>query len=173
PRALFVDRVLPSGLGLAQFVAGDYRPVRSWAQVPCRVSTDPGAERVTIVCAFPSTGVATVLEKRVAFAPDGRVTVSYRWDRSVGDPDDVFAAELSLFAPLEMQAEPVADVWTFPIETVAKSERGLDHTRQGESVTLRWPVQLGEATVGLFPASSLRSTSSTPGGHAPLQRQEK
>ena len=30
---------------------------------------------------------------------------------------------------------------------MAKSERGLDRTRQGESVTLRWPVELGAASV--------------------------
>ena len=55
--------------------------------------------------------------------------------------------ELSLAAALEIRTEPAAEVWTFPIETVAKSERGLDQTKQGDSITLRWPVELGSATI--------------------------
>ena len=86
------------------------------------------------------------LEKRFEFAADGTLRVSYRWDASIGQPDDLFAPELSLFAPLELRPEPEAEIWTFPIETVAKSERGLDRTRQGDSVTLRWPVHLGGAS---------------------------
>jgi hypothetical protein len=40
-----------------------------------------------------------------------------------------------------------ATVWQHAIETVAKSERGLDRTLQGTSYLLRWPVQLGSAEV--------------------------
>jgi hypothetical protein len=79
--------------------------------------------------------------------------VSYRWDPGLGQPEDFFSPELSLFTPLELRPEPEAQIWSFPIETVAKSERGFDRTRQGDSVTLRWPVRLGEATVKLTPAS--------------------
>ena len=75
--------------------------------------------------------------------------VSYSWELSVGQPQDRFSTELSLFAPLSVRSEPAAEVWTFPIETVAKSERGLDRTTQGQSVTLRWPVDLGASTVEL------------------------
>src|SRR4030042_183811 len=34
PRAVFVDRVLPSGLTLEQYAGGDYRPTPSWAPPP-------------------------------------------------------------------------------------------------------------------------------------------
>ena len=54
-----------------------------------------------------------------------------------------FATELSLAGPVQLQGTPTPEEWRFEIETVAKSERGLDRTRQGESVTLRWPVELG------------------------------
>ncbi len=37
---------------------------------------------------------------------------------------------------------------------MAKSERGLDRTKQGDSVTLRWPVRLGKALVAVSPAAS-------------------
>ena len=66
-------------------------------------------------------------------------------------PGDFFAVEVSLFRPLGIVATPDADVWGHPVETIAKSERGLDRTVQGESVTLRWPVELGAASVRLTP----------------------
>jgi hypothetical protein len=88
-----------------------------------------------------------VLEKRIDFTGDGSLTLNYRWDPTIGQPEDLFAPEISLFAPLDMRCEPEAEIWTFSIETVAKSERGLDRTRQGESLTLRWPLRIGEATV--------------------------
>ena len=93
------------------------------------------------------------MEKRLGFSADGSLRVAYRWDLSVGHREDWFAPELSLYAPLELRTEPAAEIWTFPIETVAKSERGLEHTRQGDSITLRWPVRLGEAVVELEPAN--------------------
>jgi hypothetical protein len=42
-------------------------------------------------------------------------------------------------------------VWSFPIATVSKSERGLDETVQGQSLTPRWPVALGEARIEVTP----------------------
>ena len=74
------------------------------------------------------------------------------WDAAVGDPDDLFVTEISIAGPVKLGCSPAAEEWRFPIETVAKSERGLDRTRQGESVTLRWPVRLGAAEVTLEPA---------------------
>jgi alpha-amylase len=146
-RALFVDRVLPPGLELEQYASGDYWPVRAWAQSRCSFTIERSRDAIEIVCR------SEALTKQLSFSPDGRLAASYRWDPSVGQPDDLFAPELSLFAPLELRTEPAAEIWTFPIETVAKSERGLDRTRQGESVTLRWPVHVGEASVEVDPLS--------------------
>jgi hypothetical protein len=142
-----VDRVLPSDLDLEQYSSGDYWPVHSWAQSPYQFTLEQPLDGIEIV--FHSE----VLTKRLRFSSDGGLSVSYRWDTSVGQPDDLFAPELSLFAPLELRADPPADIWTFPIETVAKSERGLDRTRQGDSVTLRWPVHLGEASISIEPTN--------------------
>ncbi len=150
PRALLLDRVLPSGVTLAQYAAGNYWPGRSWTQMPFEYTLEQGRDGITIVCSFD--GEAR-LEKRIQFATDGGIAVSYRWDTSIAQSDDFFTAELSLFAPLYLQSEPAAEIWTYPIETVAKSERGLDRTRQGESVTLRWPLQLGRSTVQIIVGS--------------------
>ena len=153
-RAMFVDRVLPSALPLQSYASGDYWPVRSWAQTSCRVTIERSAGAVEIRCWVAGLdGSHEALSKRLRFEADGGLSVSYRWNPAIGHPDDYFAPELSLFASLELRAEPEPEIWTFAIETVAKSERGLDRTRQGESVTLRWPVQLGEALVELVPAT--------------------
>lgn len=152
-RALLVDRVLPGDLTLEMYAAGDYRPVHSWAGMPCRYEIRREPELIEIVCSFPGSGGEIPLEKRLGFAADGSLRVSYRWDPSLLQPDDLFATELSLFAPLDLRTQAPADIWSFSIETVAKSERGLDHTRQGDSVTLRWPARLGEAVVDLEPAN--------------------
>jgi alpha-amylase/alpha-mannosidase (GH57 family) len=151
-RALFVDRVLSGDLGLDQYAAGDYWPVRSWAQSRSRFTVESSPDAIEIRCDGDR------LSKRLRFSPDGGLTVTYAWDASAGQAGDRFATELSLFAPLEVRSEPGADLWTFPIETVAKSERGLDRTRQGESITLRWPIQLGAATVEIQPAAAVTST---------------
>jgi hypothetical protein len=42
---------------------------------------------------------------------------------------------------------PGATVWEHPIETVAKSERGLDRTLQGISYLVRWPATAGSGEV--------------------------
>ena len=141
-RALFVDRVLPSGLGLEQYASGDYWPVRSWAQYHYTATTVEAADSIEL------TFRGGDLTKQLRFSRDGSLEVSYTWG-AIGESEDRFSTELSLSAALDVRPDPEAELWTFPIETVAKSERGLDRTRQGESVTLRWAVELGAATVAL------------------------
>jgi 4-alpha-glucanotransferase len=165
PRAIFVDRVLPTGLTLEQYGAGDYRPTRSWAQSPASFTIARQHDSVEIVCSFPGSEGEKMLEKRFEFAADGMLRVGYRWDPSIGKAGDLFAPELSLFAPLDLRLEPEAEVWTFPIETVAKSERGFDRTRQGDSVTLCWPVHLGEARVEIAPIGAFLAHLLPAGGH--------
>jgi hypothetical protein len=148
-RALLVDRILPRGLGVDDYARGAYWPVISWARRRCECSLARRRGGVEIECAF-GTG-REVLGKKMRFEPDGRIVVSYSWDPAIADPDDRFAPELSLAGALELRTTPPAEEWRYTIETVAKSERGLDRTRQGESVTLRWPVHLGNARVELVP----------------------
>jgi 4-alpha-glucanotransferase len=140
-RALFVDRVLPQALGLEQYASGDYWPVRSWAQARYVASIAESSDAIEI----RFTGEA--LSKQLRFSADGALVVSYKWTAAAGEPQDWFATELSLYAALQLRSDPSSEIWTFPIETVAKSERGLDRTRQGESVTFRWPLHLGRAAI--------------------------
>lgn len=148
-RALFVDRLLPGGVTLDDFACGKFWAILSWARqrLACAVERRKGG--VEVVCTAPDGRGR--LEKRIRCEADGRMTVSWRWNPQAAEPGDLFATELSLAGPVRLACTPAADEWRFVIETVAKSERGLDRTRQGESVTLRWPVELGAAAVELQP----------------------
>jgi alpha-amylase len=148
-RALFVDRILPGGGTLAEYIRGEYWAVLSWARRRFRYTVDRRRGGVEVVCTIPD-GRAR-LEKRIWCDAGGSLGVTWRWDPAAAEPGDRFATELSLAGPVTLAPRPAAEEWRFEIETVAKSERGLDRTRQGESVTLRWPVELGEAAVELMP----------------------
>jgi 4-alpha-glucanotransferase len=144
-RALFVDRVLPAGLKLDAYICGEYEPITSWAGVPMDV--DVRTEHGAVDVALRARG----LEKRLRFDPHGALDVAYRWDPAVLPPDALFAPELTLAHPLELVCQPAADTWSFPVATVSKSERGLDETVQGTSLTPRWAVRVGrgEARIGI------------------------
>ena len=149
-RALFVDRVLARGVTLEEYAGGTYWALRSWARERAAVTVERRRGSVEIACVL-GEGPGR-LEKRLRFEADGRLTVGWQWDASVAEATDLFATEVSLAAPVRLECTPSADEWRYVIETVAKSERGLDRTRQGDSVTLRWPVELGAAGVVLTPA---------------------
>jgi hypothetical protein len=101
------------------------------------------AELVEVVL----TSDVLTFEKRISFFPDGRVRVSFRWDATGRDRRALFTTELSLTRGVELTSEPVAQRWAYPIETVAKSEKGFDRTLQGTGVLLRWAASAGAATV--------------------------
>jgi hypothetical protein len=145
-RALLVERILPGDLALDRYASGDYQTVVSWARTPAAhaVRRRGGALEVTLALEAGHRR----LEKVIRFERSGGIEVRYRWDPAIGTEGDRFTTELSVFGTLEPSA-PEAEVWRHAVETVAKSERGLDRTRQGESITLRWPVSLGAAGLRL------------------------
>jgi hypothetical protein len=98
---------------------------------------------VEIVC----TGSG--LTKRIRFAADASIVVTWRWDGTAFEPAASFSSECSLFRSLDLQATPGATKWIAPVETVAKSERGLDRTVQGESVTFVWNASVGNAKLAV------------------------
>jgi 4-alpha-glucanotransferase len=146
-RALLIERILPGSLGLEEFAGGGYRPVHSWARTPFHYAVQRRRGALEIACAAGEGRER--LAKLIRFGSDGELTVRYAWDPGASDPGDFFSTEISLAGALVDETTPPAEPWRFPIETVAKSERGLDRTRQGESLTLRWPVRLGEASLVL------------------------
>ncbi len=148
-RALFVDRILAADLALESYAAGRYAPLASWARAAMRYRIDSRRGAIEITLDLP----AGTPEKVIRIAEDGTLAVSWRWDvRAL--PDGRFAPEISLASAerLRVSCEPAGELWRFPIETVAKSERGLEATRQGESLTPLWPVSAGAGRVTLTPA---------------------
>ena len=138
-RALFVDRVLGADVTAARHALASYTPLESWARTAMTFEVIQEKDAVEIVC----TGNG--LTKRIRFAEDASITVSWSWDPKSFDPAARFASECSFFRPLEIEAVPAAVKWVAPVETVAKSEKGLDRTVQGESVTLLWNASVGNA----------------------------
>lgn len=142
-RALFVDRVLGPEVTAAQHARASYTPLKSWARAPLDFEVIHERDAVEIVCAGDG------LVKRIRFVEDGSITVSWTWDPSAFEAGSRFASEISLFRPLELEPAPAATRWAAPIETVAKSEKGIDRTVQGESVSLLWNASLGGAILGV------------------------
>lgn len=142
-RALFVDRVLGASVTAAQHARASYEPIKSWARTAFDFTVVQEHDFVEIIC----TGDG--LEKRLRFVEDGSITVSWKWNAATVDAGARFATELSLSRSLELAAEGIAARWEAPVETVAKSEKGLDRTVQGQSVTLLWNARLGAASLGV------------------------
>jgi 4-alpha-glucanotransferase len=99
------------------------------------------------------------VEKHIRFAETGEITVSWKWETSKD-----FSTEISLFRPLDIEATPEAGRTTMLVETVAKSEKGLDRTVQGEAVTLSWKgsVRSAELRIRRYSPHSGEGTEAHP-----------
>ncbi len=141
-RALVVPRIIPAALDVEAYARAEYAPLASWADV--RFALEVSSERKVITIVGRAT-TPVPLEVKLQFTTDGLTQISYRWDSRDLDADAVFAPELSLAHPLDVQHPGTNDVWAYDIATVAKSERGLDETIQGRSLTPRWACNSGTA----------------------------
>jgi len=148
-RALFVDRVLPADLAFERYASGDYTPLASWARARMSFAVE-AADGEVLVRLQPEGGYRN-LTKEIAVGADGRVRVRYRLALEGPITEGRFAPELSFGEPLEMRLDPEVPPWRFPIETVAKSERGLEKTLQGISFTPVWPAGTAGCSIELLP----------------------
>jgi alpha-amylase len=144
-RAIFIERILPGSLDADSYMNGTYQPLASTATVRMAVAVVRGTDEVEVHLHTP-TGL---LSKRLTFFRDGGVRARFTWDASSFPADAWFTTEISLSRAHPLRTQPAAEVWEHPIETVAKSERGLDRTMQGVCYLLRWPVSSGSAQVDL------------------------
>jgi hypothetical protein len=146
-RALFVDRVLEAHLTADALAAGAYDPVASWGGMPFHHELVADGDGLTITCT-PSDGRG-LRTKRLRFSADGTLRVDYEWTPAAFPENAWFTTELGLTRELTIVSDPAAETWSYPINTVAKSERGFDETHQGLARVLRWPVRVARATVVL------------------------
>jgi hypothetical protein len=130
---------------LERYASAEYDTLASMAAVAMRVAIEAGPDSVDITLHAEDQWMT----KRIRFFPDGTVKVTFSWDASTFPHDAWFTTELSLSRPHALRTEPRAEVWEHPIETVAKSERGLDRTLQGTAYLIRWPVRAETAAVEL------------------------
>jgi hypothetical protein len=146
-RVLLVERVLPLSLRRDAYEQGAYVPIRSFAHEPFSVRTEASAGGVEIVLRAPALG------KRYRFPASGPVVIEYRWDPAAlgegGERGGWFAPELSLACPVTVRCTPDAERWEYDILTISKSERGLEATVQGRSITLRWPIDAAGGRIEL------------------------
>ena len=143
-RALFIERVLPAWVTAERYAQGDYESLASTARLPLAADVESGDDAIEVRL-HAANGL---IGKRLTFFPDGSVTAKFTWQASRFPADAWFTTEISVARPVLVEA-PGATVWEHAIETVAKSERGLDRTLQGTAYLIRWPVGLGTAEVFL------------------------
>ena len=141
-RALFIERVLPAWTTIEAYTQAEYEPLASTARLPMAAEVEFAGDTVVISL----TSRDDLFSKRLTFFPDGLVHANFSWRASEFPPDAWFTTEISVSRPVQLRTAG-ATVWEHAIETVAKSERGLDRTLQGTSYLVRWPVHLGSAEV--------------------------
>lgn len=150
PRALFVDRVVATEATREDFVAGVVPVLHSWAGEVMPFRLIAHADR----CECHLQGSA--LNKVIVVDSDGSLSCDWSWDPDAFAAGAWFTTELSSALELAIDA-PGAEQWDYPIETVAKSERGFDHTVQGTATVLRWGVATGSASVTIRAAAAARA----------------
>jgi hypothetical protein len=145
-RTLLRERVLDAATTRDDYEQARYAPATSWTATRFEWAIESLPDGIAIGLRNDSAPLGLV--KRITFSSNGALHAEYEWAASADSGNRVFTAELTLAedVPLEHDAE---EEWRFAVETVAKSERGLDRTRQGTGVLLRWPLARGKAWVKL------------------------
>jgi hypothetical protein len=145
-RGVLQERVLPADMTPLEMERSAYAPAYSWTGIAFRArhTIDAGAAHIELSAADGSPK----LLKTIHVTPDGHLSVEYEWNGSDFREGEFFSTELSFsqVAPA-VSSDAAGTIWWYPVETIAKSERGLDRTRQGMTALVRWPVALGRGTL--------------------------
>jgi glycosyl hydrolase family 57/alpha-amylase/4-alpha-glucanotransferase-like protein len=157
-RAIFVERALRASVTPVMYANAAYEPVATDARRAMSYTIRRSPDRIEIAMRLLDGS----LEKTLTFRPDGIVQVQLAWNPSPFSASDVFTTELSLDREHPVLPSAGAEVWSHPIETVAKSERGLDRTLQGVSYLVRWPATSGKGEV-VLPVNSSEVRGQKPG----------
>ncbi len=142
-RAIGVARVLAGSVTMDEYCMARFDPRASWARARCDATVEASEDRIKVRCSAPGFSVDWT------FARDGAVQAEWAWDATRFVDDDRFAAELTLRGAPRVQAPSATGLWRFPVETYAKSERGLERVLQGECVTPLFDARTGVAAVTL------------------------
>jgi 4-alpha-glucanotransferase len=143
-RALFIERVLSDEVTIAAYTRADYAPLASTARLAMEANVESDGDSIIVTLKAEDAS----LEKRLRFFPDGTIGAKFTWRPSQFPAESWFTTEISVSRPVSLKAAG-ATIWQHPIETVAKSERGLDRTLQGTSYLVRWAIAAGSGEVVL------------------------
>jgi hypothetical protein len=143
PRALFLERVLATHVGTTALAGGTAPVLWGWADRALAWDVAAGGGEVRVLLTDPTDAA---FRKTYVFSADGLQAVEFAWGPAA-EEDRCFTSEVSHRGPIAFEATPAAEVWTYPIESVAKSERGLERTLQGTATLLRWSAAAGAARV--------------------------
>ncbi|MGH7657721.1 MAG: alpha-amylase/4-alpha-glucanotransferase domain-containing protein, partial [Gemmatimonadales bacterium] len=131
PRALFVDRItMPDGLDGSPGTVDPWWAGATVAREPVVEKDEEGTLALTLTTPVDAP---VRVRKQYRFGPNGLLQVSVDWHADDAPESAVFALELSLGHPLGLTCSPGAEMVRYPITTVSMSERGFDHTVQGEA----------------------------------------
>ncbi len=144
-RRLFIERVLSGSVSQEAYAWAEYVPVMSTSTLAMSHEVTVHEQQVEIRLTSPDGRV----RKRYVFDADGSVTATFEWAVDGFASSDVFTSEMSFAREVQPVCDPAASVWSHAIETVAKSERGLERTRQGVAYLARWPIAQGRGEIAL------------------------
>ncbi len=146
PRALVRERLLGPEVNEGMYARSDYDPI--WSVSGTRLDMSVAKEASGVGVTFRSVeGGITVFEKCYHFISGGQLVAEFRWNAAALGGRGIFAPEVSYSGPMEITCSPAAPVWSSDIVTVAKSEKEIETTVQGRTVTPLWPVTVGEARI--------------------------
>ncbi|MFI5233909.1 MAG: alpha-amylase/4-alpha-glucanotransferase domain-containing protein [Gemmatimonadales bacterium] len=144
-RAIGVARLISAEVSAEDFAAAKYAPLQSWARARCKASYESRDDGMHVWCVNGGFGVEWVFDE------SGSIGAHYWWDSARVPGGARFAVDLSLAVPRRVNAHNALAVWRHDIETVGKSERGFERTRQGEAVTPIFDAASGDARFELLP----------------------
>lgn len=146
-RAIGVARVIRHSVTEADYAAVLYDPLWSWSETKCSVEVERLGDCVAVRCANGGFSVTW------SFSSDGLVDGTWRWDGARFAGSDRVALELSFGTPVQVGSPSAVEMWRYTIETHAKSERGMERVRQGESVVALFDARAGEGRISFSKAS--------------------
>jgi alpha-amylase len=145
-RTLLRERVIEGATSREEYEQSRYAPLISWTATQFEWALEHLPDGIAVGLRNDSAPLGLV--KRITFSSHGALHAEYEWAAPAVPENRVFTVELTLAYDVSLEHD-ADEEWRFAVETVAKSERGLDRTRQGTGVLLRWPLGRGKGWVKL------------------------
>lgn len=148
PRVLLQLSAMASAVTATEYASARHEPIRAWHDTMfiCDVSRQ-SPDDIAAHCTSPEVDIT------IGVHANGSLSWSADWSRADLPDDAVIAVELSHAPLLRLNVahagDTLGDPWRYPIETLAKSERGLERTVQGIAQVWRAPVRAQRLTLQL------------------------